>query len=847
MARFLRRSSGIPSRVARSVAALGAGLLCAAAGAAQADAPASLEQRLQAIEALNQRSPWRESAALIDQLGAQRLELSDSQRYRLELVEARNFALAGDYTRSLAVTESLLARPAAPELRIRALTLAVNVTTNVSDYPRAYVWIEEGLALLDQIDTPQPRLLGMASYVYLRAGEERLALDYAEQALEDSRSGTLRDQCVALSDYAIALDETGRPAQAEGYSREQIAICKQAGDPVFVADGHKGVGRALVAQKLYAQAIPWLTEARKLFEEAGFRTGSVETGIHLANALLHSDGSIVRARELIDEALPVFEAQQAYTDIETARLLLGTILERSGRPAEALAQLRLAQAAHRFLDEDARERRLGYLQMKFDSQAKERRISALQQERAVQAATIDAHSRLDALQWLGIACLALLTALLVAVLRRAAGERRRYRELSERDGLTGLYNHQATLRLGSELIGRSHRERRPFTAIVADLDGFKQINDRFGHAAGDAVLRDLGQLLREVFPQRAVVGRSGGEEFTMFVDASSEQAHYLIEDLRRRIEPLTVDGARIDYSLSYGVCEADSAAASLEALLRRADMALYRAKRTGRNRVVDAASMLAEERTESSLVVVGCGIQAVRHLSSRSLAEIQEAERVLALADGAAHTWLAELRPDLVDLRTHARGDRRQSLRDIEEAVIAEVLAGRRVCVVFDGHPAMSADLPHALVRRAREAGFSARMEPGISAEACLYADLGIDPGRTGVLSLEAAQLLDEDRLLDTRSLLLVWLPPQTEARCEPPALRLLMERLLLDYPGEHEVALYQSARLATERFRAERLALRNLAQHHDAEFSAVVVPPCPAHPADLTAKLLQSAGIRSG
>ena len=70
---------------------------------------------------------------------------------------------------------------------------------------------------------------------------------------------------------------------------------------------------------------------------------------------------------------------------------------------------------------------------------------------------------------------------------------------------------------------------------------------------------------------------------------------------------------------------------------------------------------------------------------------------------------------------------------------------------------------------------------------------------------------------------------------------------LLLDYPGEHEVALYQSARLATERFRAERLALRSLAQHHDAEFSAVVVPPCPAHPADLTAKLLQSAGIRSG
>ena len=864
LARRIRRYLALPSRLSlrllkfdrhQGPAVVALLLTAACAHAESPDAVATLEQRVETIEQVNKTAPWRVSAALIEALGQERAALPEPLRFRIELVEARNLALAGDYINGLALAESMLTREIDPELRIRGLTLAVNMTTNISDYPRAFKWLQEGLTLLDRTDTPQPRLLGMASYLYLRVGEERTALDYATQALAVARSGgTARDQCIALSDFAIALDEIGQTAEAESVSRDQIQICGQAEDPIFIADGHKGVGKALIAQKLYAQAIPWLSDARNRFKGAGFTNGYLETGVHLAQALLHSDGSLVRARELVEEALPVFDEQQGWDNIEAARLRLSEIFEREGRPAEALEQLHLAKAAHQRLDERARQRRLSYLQMQFDTQAKENQILALQGEHVLQAAEIAARSRAQWLQGLGLLSLVLITTLLISLLARSVSQRKRYRELSERDGLTGLFNHQSTLRYGHLLQASTRREQKPFTAIVADIDYFKQINDRYGHAAGDAVLRSLGQLLRDVFPNQAVVGRSGGEEFTMMISASIEQARFLIEDLRRRIAPVAVIGERVGYSLSCGVCEATDALAPLEDLLRSADMALYQAKRSGRNRVVDAASLTTAGKPDSGLVVVGSGIELGRHMSARCLSEIQEADRVLVLTDGAAFGMIADLRPDLIDLRVHyAPGkDRRQTYRDMEVAIMTEVRASKRVCAVFYGHPGVFADVPHAVIRKAREAGFSARMEPGISSEACLYADLGIDPGRSGVQSIEATQFLLEDRQVDTRGLLLLWQVALTgDTACtrfhaDPRELEKLVERLLLDYPARHNVILYEAARLSVEPFRADRLPLCDLASAHYEEYTTLVIPPCAPRQPDHAVRLLQSMRLAS-
>ena len=234
------------------------------------------------------------------------------------------------------------------------------------------------------------------------------------------------------------------------------------------------------------------------------------------------------------------------------------------------------------------------------------------------------------------------------------------------------------------------------------------------------------------------------------------------------------------------------------------------------------------------LVVVGCGIELGRHLSERALSEIRLADEVIALADAFALAWLGSLRPDFTSLAPCYADDkdRRQSYREMEAAVLEPVRAGRRVCAVFYGHPGVFAQVPHAAIRRARAEGYPARMEAGISVEACLYADLGMDPGDAGVQSYESTRFLISQCPVNPAALLLLWQVALTgKLDCtgfepEPARLRILVDKLLRWYPRDAPAILYEAARLPIERFRAERLSLAELPVAMYREHTTLVVPP---------------------
>ena len=236
----------------------------------------------------------------------------------------------------------------------------------------------------------------------------------------------------------------------------------------------------------------------------------------------------------------------------------------------------------------------------------------------------------------------------------------------------------------------------------------------------------------------------------------------------------------------------------------------------------------------AGLVVVGSGIDFGRHVSERCLSEIREAEVVFCLVNPFALAMIREFRPDAINLGTHyAPGkDRRLTYREMDAAIMAEVRAGKRVCAVFYGHPGVFADVPHVVIRKARAEGIAARMEPGVSAEACLYADLGIDPGRRGVQSMEATHFLVYDRQPDVGGLVLLWQVALsgdlscTRLHAEREGVQALVDRLLRWYPPDHEVILYEAAQLPIESFRAQRLPLRDLADAHYEEYTTLVIPP---------------------
>ncbi|MBY6205854.1 SAM-dependent methyltransferase [Halomonas denitrificans] len=244
------------------------------------------------------------------------------------------------------------------------------------------------------------------------------------------------------------------------------------------------------------------------------------------------------------------------------------------------------------------------------------------------------------------------------------------------------------------------------------------------------------------------------------------------------------------------------------------------------------------------LVVVGCGIQLGRHISRRAESEIRVADRVFALADAFAMDWLTSIRPDCIGLGRHYRegsrnNDRRDAYRAMERELVDAVRDGARVCAVFYGHPGVFADVPHGAIRAVRALGLPARMEPGVSAEACLYADLGLDPGRSGVQSWEATQFLVRDCRPDPSSLLILWQAALvgdlslTRFHAEPAALALLVEKLTRWYEPDTEAVLYEAAQLPIEGFRAERMPLSGLPRARFKEYTTLVVPPAQDAPAD--------------
>lgn len=158
------------------------------------------------------------------------------------------------------------------------------------------------------------------------------------------------------------------------------------------------------------------------------------------------------------------------------------------------------------------------------------------------------------------------------------------------DALTAAYNKSYLVARLGFLIDTA-AQSRPVSVIAFDFDQFKQINDQFGHAAGDHILRETSALIASAFVRPAdLFARMGGEEFVIVLpDTPVEQAHEVAEKIRSMFEEKTFAfaGSTICLTASFGVCAATSSVEQPEALLARADELLYRSKREGRNRVTN--------------------------------------------------------------------------------------------------------------------------------------------------------------------------------------------------------------------------------------------------------------------
>lgn len=237
----------------------------------------------------------------------------------------------------------------------------------------------------------------------------------------------------------------------------------------------------------------------------------------------------------------------------------------------------------------------------------------------------------------------------------------------------------------------------------------------------------------------------------------------------------------------------------------------------------------------SDLVVVGTGMTLAGQISQIAKSHIESADVVFThTPHELTHTWLCSLNHDVRNLQDlYAEGKHRMdTYEQMVDRMLSEVRLGKKVCGAFYGHPGVFACVPHMAVEQARKEGFSAKMEPGISAEACLYADLGIDPGNYGIQSFEASQFFFYDHQPNTAGYILLWQiglvgePTGRTFDVDSDTIHAFQDFLMQWYPPEHELTLYEAAVLPIETFRADKVAIKDL---HKAQLNLIttaIIPP---------------------
>ena len=172
------------------------------------------------------------------------------------------------------------------------------------------------------------------------------------------------------------------------------------------------------------------------------------------------------------------------------------------------------------------------------------------------------------------------------LVRSAAEERAQ--QLAARDPLTGFLNRRSFPDEGGAMFIRAERQNKAMALLMLDLDHFKTVNDMHGHAVGDALLRHVAEEIAAAMPSVAVVARFGGDEFAVgfqFEPGHPDTVDRIAERLVSRLaQPFTTDGLQLHVSASVGIARSDFDCSGVEALLRSADIAMYAAKKSGRNR-----------------------------------------------------------------------------------------------------------------------------------------------------------------------------------------------------------------------------------------------------------------------
>jgi len=480
----------------------------------------------------------------------------------------------------------------------------------------------------------EPCMLITLGTLQLRENRADQAVTSLTQAYRKAdAAGNPRQRILAASPLSTVMRDLGDYTQALALNQEVITWNAEHHETLTLSVSRYLRGIILHYMREYDSSLLAFANARALSVTLGDEQGVAFADMRVCEVLIDL-GDLGAARRRCDDALRIFAASGTIDVVKQTRKQLAQIdiaegyagraldslneilangaVDMPPREAVPLFKLRAEAnaargnlaAAYADLDEYMRRytttnetlrvRQVAALRARFEIDREIDRNTALQRE------LVRSQLRQAELQrrtWLAITAGSLAVVLLTAMLIGTRRHRRQLAKLANVDSLTGLPNRRHTAQLAEASLQSSARAGEPLTIALIDLDHFKMINDRCGHARGDQVLKEFALRARQVLRVGDTFGRWGGEEFLLAMPGTTlDVALAVVERLRAVAQTIEVPGAgeTIKVSVSAGLALNDSQPHSLDALVARADVALYRAKHDGRNVVrIDDASVAA--------------------------------------------------------------------------------------------------------------------------------------------------------------------------------------------------------------------------------------------------------------
>jgi diguanylate cyclase (GGDEF)-like protein len=443
----------------------------------------------------------------------------------------------------------------------------------------------------------QSYALGAMGLLASRVSPQQPPQAYIERALAALGERPSRFQRAwLLDDLAWALLDRGEFAPARQAFEQSLALSTELGDVSGEKRGHEGLSEVFLKQGQAAGALRHARASLKLAAADGlaFRRITAQTQVVEALAALKGPELPVEIENL--------RAMAAQEGSPRAGALIAASAARGyhalGLHEQAYTELERYLELTRIEEKTRRENLAQQLQARYEAVRRDAEVSELKHR--AEAARLELMARSERQRALWVAVAALLAALagggwfFAGALRR----RRLLADLALRDELTGLPNRRAVLAFAHEQFNVARRLSIPFSVAVIDLDHFKQVNDRFGHACGDRVLQAFAAAASTVMRGQDRVGRYGGEEWLLVMPGTpGEELMPLFGRLRARLAEQPVDGLPHPHGVSFSMGGAQLGAGidSLDALIAEADAQLYRAKASGRDAMFSASGTVMRD------------------------------------------------------------------------------------------------------------------------------------------------------------------------------------------------------------------------------------------------------------